>query len=467
MTARALLLLLLITVVAGCGRKPTPVMNDPVPIVATTETQLTTAPHGHILTNTAVWSPDSQWIVYDVRSDPAGSVFDGTRIERVNVRTKQIEVLYESKNGACVGVATVNPIDGRIVFIHGPEFPTPEWNYSACHREGVIVDPKSPFIAIPLEARDVVPPFTFGALRGGTHLHTWDSNGKMVSFTYEDHVLTHGIAEGKEPNRRTIGLALWPEKITPRSKHERNRVGSYFTFLIADTVANPRPGSDEVGRAFEEGWIPGMAALTFIGEVVATDGRRVNELFILEIGTNPLKPMESELGTEKTLPKALRPGRQIRVTRFADLPGTSGLVTSPRHWPRASPDGKRIAFIDNGGYWETCLNPVYQPGDVKDEGKWKVNYGSYKVLSTEINQRISSAFTWHPNSRHLGAIVDKSVCLIDTDSAKVTPLTAPSDPSPRPEACVVSPDGTMIAFVRMVNGFNQIFIVDVPAEAVK
>ena len=79
--------------------------------------------------------------MYDVRSDPAGSVFDGTRIERVNVRTKQIEVLYESKNGACVGVATVNPVDGRIVFIHGPEYPTPDWSYSACHREGVIVDP--------------------------------------------------------------------------------------------------------------------------------------------------------------------------------------------------------------------------------------------------------------------------------------------------------------------------------------
>ena len=36
-----------------------------------------------MLTNVAVWSSDSRWIVYDTRSSPDGSGFDGTRIERV------------------------------------------------------------------------------------------------------------------------------------------------------------------------------------------------------------------------------------------------------------------------------------------------------------------------------------------------------------------------------------------------
>ena len=180
------------------------------------EIQITNAPHGHILTNTAVWSPDSQWIVYDVRSDPAGSVFDGTRIERVHVATKRIEVLYKSKNGACVGMATVHPHDGRVVFIQGPEFPTPDWSYSACHREGLTLDPEKPDVAYALEARDVVPPFTAFALRGGTHVPTWSSAGvgAYVAFTYEDHVLTHGKTANKEPNRRTVGVAQWlPEPI--------------------------------------------------------------------------------------------------------------------------------------------------------------------------------------------------------------------------------------------------------------
>ena len=89
----------------------------------------------------------------------------------------------------------------------------------------------------------------------------------------------------------------------------------------------------------------------------------------------------------------------------------------------------------------------------------------YKSKTLPIN--VSSAFTWHPNSRHLAAVVDRCVSLIDVNSGQVTPLTAPCDPPPRPEACVVSPDGKKIAFVKQVNGFNQIFVVDVESEALK
>jgi Tol biopolymer transport system component len=56
------------------------------------ERQLTTAPHGHVLTNVNVWSPDSRWIVYDVRS--VDSVFDGARIDQVNVATGAVQRLY-------------------------------------------------------------------------------------------------------------------------------------------------------------------------------------------------------------------------------------------------------------------------------------------------------------------------------------------------------------------------------------
>ena len=73
------------------------------------EPQLTTAAHGHILTNVNVWSPDGRWIVYDTRSDPAGKVFDGTRIERVHVETGAVQVLYESAHGANFGPPTAPP----------------------------------------------------------------------------------------------------------------------------------------------------------------------------------------------------------------------------------------------------------------------------------------------------------------------------------------------------------------------
>src|SRR3954471_20326677 len=108
------------------------------------EEQLTDAAHGHVLTNVGVWSADGQWITYDVRSDAAGAIFDGTRIEQVNVRTRQVRVLYESSRSAKCGVATCSPVDDRVVFICGPENPTPDWPYAPNRRRGVIVSPTRP-----------------------------------------------------------------------------------------------------------------------------------------------------------------------------------------------------------------------------------------------------------------------------------------------------------------------------------
>ncbi len=70
------------------------------------ERQLTRGPGGRILTNTGAWSPDGEWIVYDTRSDAAGDVFDGQRIELVNIHSGEVRVLYESRHGAFCGVAT-------------------------------------------------------------------------------------------------------------------------------------------------------------------------------------------------------------------------------------------------------------------------------------------------------------------------------------------------------------------------
>ena len=80
--------------------------------------QITTAAHGHILTNIGVWSPDGQRIVYDVRSDPAGERFDGTRIETVDVESGAVRRLYESGNSACCGVACAN--SSRLQVRNGP-----------------------------------------------------------------------------------------------------------------------------------------------------------------------------------------------------------------------------------------------------------------------------------------------------------------------------------------------------------
>jgi Tol biopolymer transport system component len=125
------------------------------------EQQVTHGPGGRILTNINVWSPDSEWLVYDVRSDRDGSVFDGSAIERVRVKTGEVQRLFEAKNGAQVGVVTHHPRENKVVFIHGPENPTPDWSYGISHRQGVIVNTDT-LASLPLDARDLTPPGTPG-----------------------------------------------------------------------------------------------------------------------------------------------------------------------------------------------------------------------------------------------------------------------------------------------------------------
>jgi hypothetical protein len=423
-------------------------MNSQTP----TELQVTRGPGGRILTNIGVWSPDSQWIAYDTRSDAAGEKFDGSRIEMVNVCSGEVHVLYESRNGAHCGVVTFHPRQPRVVFILGPENPTPDWQYNAYHRQGVIVDTTKPGVATNLDARDIVPPFTPGALRGGSHVHVWDPAGERVSFTYEDHVLAQSGL-----NQRNIGVSVPGRPVVVPKTHPRNHDGSHFTVLVTRTTANPKPGSDEIKKAFEEGWV-GQRALAFQGHVViqgaAVCNRRNDD------GGGGSKPPLLETISEvfiATLPDDLtQPGSEARVTQRRltftanrKFPGIQG----PRHWLRSSPDGSRIAFLmkDDAGVAQLWIVPPN---------------GGAPTQITRNEQPIASAFTWSPDGKHIAHVMDNSVCVTDTATGATTRLTPRSDDAtaPRPEACVFSPDGTKIAFVRRVSSpetpANQIFVVN-------
>src|SRR5688572_25236060 len=182
-------------------------LNSPVRRV---ERRITQGPGGRIITNIGAWSPDSRWIVYDTRSDAAGERFDGSTIEMLNVETGERKTLFHSTNGAHCGVATFHPREWKVAFILGPENPTPDWQYSAWHRQGVIVETEQPGRSVNLDARDLLPPFTPGALRGGSHVHVWDGRGDWVSFTYEDHVMAQfpSASPTNDVNLRNIGVSV-------------------------------------------------------------------------------------------------------------------------------------------------------------------------------------------------------------------------------------------------------------------
>lgn len=431
--------------------------------------QLTRGPGGRILTNHGVWSPDSQWIVHDTRPDAAGEEFLGTGIRVVHATTGEVRELYRSQNGAHCGVATWHPREPRVVFILGPEHPTPDWSYGPARRRGVLVDFDNPGHFRPMDARDLVPPFTPGALRGGSHVHVFCPRGDWISFTYEDHILSGNSDEsgGRETNLRTVGVSVPGRPVRVSASHPRNHAGDYFSVVAALTVAQPAPGSDQIKKAFEEGWVGTdgylrpdgsrqSRALAFQGHVVARSGETLSEVFLVDLPDDPTMAGDGPLeGTATTRPRPPRGASQRRLTFTSDrkFPGLQG----PRHWLRSSPDGSQIGCFmrDDDGvvqFWTVSPN------------------GGPPRQITRNRHDAGSSFSWSPSGRFVAFVVDGSVTVTEVASGtthRVTPRVEGSG-APRPEACVFSPDGRAIAHVRRVaeGGVesNQIFVVTLGEE---
>ncbi len=427
------------------------------------ETQITRGPGGRILTNTGVWSPDGEWLVYDTRRVD----FDGDTIEMVNVRTGEVRELYHAKNGAHCGVVTFHPHENRVVFILGPENPSPDWQYGMYHRQGVIVATDreaAGALAVNLDARDLTPPFTPGALRGGSHVHVWDAAGKWVSFTYEDHLLAQfkEATPEQDINLRNVGVSAPVRAVQVSKDHPRNHDGAYFTVLVTRTTAHPKPGSDEIKKAFEEGWVGTNGyvrgegtrqrhALAFQGEIVTPTGETIAEVFVADLPDDLTQAGDGPLaGTETRMPFPPKGCVQRRLTSTTErrFPGIQG----PRHWLRSSPDGARIAFLmkDDAGIVQLwVVSPNGGPLRQVTRNPWS----------------IASTFTWSPDGRQVAHVMDNSVCVTDVASGKTHRLTPRADDAtaPRAEACVFSPDGKRLAYLRPVAESgrlsNQIFVV--------
>ncbi|MES2461491.1 MAG: DUF3748 domain-containing protein [Armatimonadota bacterium] len=451
--------------------------SSPRPSAYPVETQITRGPGGRILTNIGVWSPDSRRIVYDTRSDADGTRFDGERIEVVEVATGAVETVYMAKNGAFCGVATFHPTDDRVVFILGPEFPTADWSYGPAHRQGVMVDLARPEAAINLDARDLTPPFTPGALRGGSHVHVFSPDGQWVSFTYNDAVLSEVQSGSPEQDidQRNVGVSVFEARLpVPEPRRldslSRSHGGTAFSVLVTRTVANPAPGSDEIQRAFEEGWVGTNGycrpdgtrqkrALAFLGEVISPEGNPLIEVFVADLPDDVTArgewgPLE---GTETRRPAPPHGTRQRRLTFTADhaFPGVQG----PRHWVRSAPDGSQIAFLMR----DTSGTPQL----------WTVspNGGEPNQIARD-SWGIASAFSWSPDGTQIAYIADNSVFVVTVQTGQSVRLTARSTDADAPLslACVFSPDGRRIAYGRRlpeqdrVNGprHNQICVVTLP-----
>ncbi len=420
-----------------------------------TETQLTHGKCNHWMMPFAPFSPDCRWIVYDTRVDDVAMGSNGA-IFKVETRTGEIVRVYrapqQARNGPGCGTASFSP-DGRVVFIHG----VPGLPYEITRRVAMEVDDGHTRF---LDARDVTPPFTPGALRGGTHAHMWSGDSHWIGFTYNDQLMA---ARGND--LRTVGVMtdskpvarLLPVKVNHDTAGE-NINGEWFTVVIARVTPEPRPGSDEISRAFENAWVgrkgylkedgSRQRAQTFIGATRDDKGCEVDEVFIADIPDRidipgPTRPLE---GTTSDFPQPPAGVTQRRLTRMTNW-RHPGVVTDPRHWLAPSPDGRFIAFLarDDAGVTQVFL--------VRPQG------GEPLELTHNVSG-VTTTISWSPDSTRVayaikGSLfeerVSKEGSLVGNDL-----LTRQSDnPIYYP---AWSPSGREIAFVREIGLFRQIFL---------
>lgn len=404
--------------------------------------QITFAPRNHQLTNIHTWTPDGQWLVFDVR--PSGASFTGKTIERVNVDTGDVETIYTATQGEHVGVVTVHPREEKYVFIHGPQDPDESWQYDFHHRQGVIVQDGR---ASNLDALDITEPYTPGALRGGSHVHVFSPDGNKVSFTYNDHVL-HERDPGLD--LRNVGVAAPFGPVTPGGNHPREYAGSHWCVLISRTTPTPAPGSDEITRAYEEGWV-GNDRLAFIGDTLALSGEKIPELFIVDLPTDEQGWKQAGdaplAGTPATMPSPPAGVQQRRLT-FTHWRRYPGLVNVPRHWVRSNPQGTGIAFLmrDDAGVVQLWL--------IAAEG------GEPRQLTHNATD-IQSAFNWHPSGAALGFVLESRIALCDSATGAIVFLTdSHPEHQPSADAVVFSPDGKKMAWMAPAAGFRQLWVAD-------
>lgn len=427
--------------------------------------QLTHDNGGHTIHNTECFSPDDQWIVFDTRNNDTMIASTGN-ISMVNTQTGEIRELYQTKHqtlyGPGVGAATFSPVANRVLFIHGVRNSDKNDPYSFTRRTGVAIDIEKPLHPILMDARDVSPPFIAGALRGGTHSHNWSADGKWISFTYNDYIMQQlEKNDSSVKDLRTVGVMVPGHAVhVPYDPSEENNSGKMFSVIVTKVTENPKPGSDEIDKAFDEGWIGVKGyqksdgkwqhrAIAFQGEVVNSDGTKKTEVFVVDLPedltkANPGKPLE---GTTISRPNVPAGVVQRRITY------TSNGIQGPRHWLRCTPDGNLIAFLSKDD-----KEIIQLFGVSPDGGKiTQLTFNSYSI---------EGPFNFSHDGKCVAYLADNSVFVTEVKTGKTKRLTPHSSDEEQLTGSVVwSNHGSMLAFNKYVKDkktgelFLQIFLI--------
>lgn len=435
-----------------------PAGNVPI-TMPSSERQLTFDPLQKDLDNNLNFSPDGNLLVFDCR--PAlHSIPENNRLGKVDVRTGEVTVFY-TMPPPLQGVGAASFLNDReVIAIHAL---TSGLKYDFTVRGGMIIAADGSGKARWLDSRDVTPPFTPGALRGGTHKHEPDASGQWIGFTYNDHIMK----SQRGSDLRNVGVS-WRGRRVPvdRDPDGQNFEGESFSVLLTACVDHPKPGSDEYQRAEGDCWIGRegypkptggyQRARAFRGLVaVEEDGKTAlyGEVFVVDVPDDitlpgPLGPLE---GTLTDYPKPPRGALVRRLTRTAQNPnralrGVSGHL-------RASGDGRWIALLGKRERAGRVEEQVYIVSPTT---------GEVRLLSS-LPGGVTGNPRFSPDSRYVAcAAPDGSIYTFSAETGSWGEAVRRTPPNPHPPTnLVISPDSRLIAYNRQIDGVKQIFVVNV------
>ncbi|MBI0398999.1 DUF3748 domain-containing protein [Cyclobacterium marinum] len=428
--------------------------------------QLTHQKKNHAMDNNQNFSPDDVWIVYDTRPNEGG-IGENAIIEKVNVQNGETKVVYQTEHaneyGPGVGAVSYHPSKNELVFIHGLPPSNKEKPYAMHRRLGRIVD-ETTNSSYWMDSRDVEAPFTAGALRGGTHRHQWSGDGDWLGYTYNDAIM-YDLEEktGETFNLRTIGVSkrnLKSPKVT--AKNGENFQGGWYSVLVVKVVPNPRPGTEEISKAYSDWWVgqkgyqredgSWQMARAFLGDLKTKKGEKLTEVFIVDIPEeiNVEGPEGSLAGTSTTMPMPPA-GAEVKRLTYTENAKYPGVTTDFRHWVTSSMDGAFLSYLakDENGIDQVFLIPALG-GEPK-----QVSFHETAVQST---------VRWHPKTKEFAYICNNQVFVNTVDEemnpGKASSITPTFDTVPF--AINYSNDGKKIAFNKDVKGYVQIFIAERP-----
>lgn len=419
------------------------------------ESQLTHEPFGHCLNSTQCVSPNGRYIVYDTRNDDSALASNG-QIRVLDTETGEDFLIYETENqteyGPGVGAATWSPDGSKILFLGGIQNADKNNPYSFTRRTGIAIEWTNPLIPIFMDARDMNVPSTPGALRGGTHAHTWSGLDGWISFTYNDHLIAEAAkTDPSLADLRTVGVMFPGEVIVDGADGVENKNGTMYSVIVVPVVKDPTPGTDEVNKAFDECWIGQdgyvkedgtrqRKAIAYQGNIVDENGNIKTEIFIADLPDDLPGWVKNNPATGSATEMPAAPGVILR-RRISFL--KDGVSAVPRHWLRTTPDGSLVGFYakdDNGIIQLWGISP---------------NGGEARQLS-HLPLSASGPFNFSFDGKHAALIAGDRVWLVDVVSGNTVSLTGQNPDAPPSGAVVWSSRGELF-FNRMVNSPKGVY----------